>query len=578
MDRQTSFKEEIRKSLISHALVPCTLSILVLIIAFTAVGICLNSRKNVRAGAQFAAEFSQLIDAYSQEAETVSSRISIDAFHNQPKYRVDEVSEIYQFLNHQKIRGDFYLFDSGYQLLFTTNNDSVIEEYLRNHLKGNKNDEASWQKMVFMYDNWNLRRKTPPACVIFRKIKENGIPKGYSGFLLHADSFQTSRSTGDLNIIVTNRFDRVFTEGADRFMNERGKLVSGFSRDRGLFHMDGRWYYNAPSEILDGEVRIYAVSDCTVFIQLILISLMIVVFLFVIMMITICISARTIATKKTDILYEMMEALEEVEKGNLDVKLDICSNDEFEMMGKAFNMMLGSIRHLLSRHRELARENALATVQALESQFNSHFLFNTLESIRYMILFEPKTAETMLVSLSRLLRYSIQRGDEMASLNEETEFADRYLQIMLYRYGERLNYAIHVENSAREIEVPRMILQPLVENSIKYGFADGVVLHVEITAQVTDGELKITVKDDGKGIEEELLDSLKENLTHRHNRSPHIGLYNVHRRIHLLYGGSYGAEIESFPGRGTSVVLTIPVPEMEGEGENIAAESTDCRG
>lgn len=123
--------------------------------------------------------------------------------------------------------------------------------------------------------------------------------------------------------------------------------------------------------------------------------------------------------------------------------------------------MIGSIRHLLARHQELAKENMLATVQILESQFNPHFLFNTLESIRYMIKFGPGEAEKMLVSLSRMLRYSIQNGKDVVTVKEEMDFISRYLQVMLYRYGDRLRYSIDLEEGSRNASIPRMTLQPL---------------------------------------------------------------------------------------------------------------------
>lgn len=562
MKKQTSFKEEIRKSLISHALIPCILSIFVLIIAFTVVGLHLIAKKNIRTCKEFAAGFTELIEGYSKKAEEISGKISISDFRDRTRYRVEEVSEIYQFLNRQEIRGEYYLFDSEYNLLFSTANDSVVEGYVRNHLQGNRNDDESWNKMVFMYDNYNLRRKTPPSCVIFKKIGGKSVTAGYGGFVLSADCFEGSQGTQDLSLIVTNRFERVFTGGPAKFINERGKLEEGVKKEKGIFRMDGRWYFMAPNAVFDGEAKVFAVSDCTAFIQLIVISSEIVVVLAAVMICSIYMSARTIATKKTDIMYDLISALEQVEKGNFDVKLNIQSSDEFETIGNTFNIMLGSIKHLISRHQELARENTLATVQALESQFNPHFLFNTLESIRYMIKFEPKTAEKMIVSLSRLLRYSIQQGEETATLKEEAGFADRYLQIMLYRYGERLKYRIDVDEGVKDIEVPRMILQPIVENSIKYGFGDEENLEITITAGIKEGELEIVVRDDGKGIEEELLENLKENLTHRHNRSEHIGLYNVHRRVHLLYGGKYGAYIESVPEKGTAVKLIIPADEI----------------
>ena len=176
-----------------------------------------------------------------------------------------------------------------------------------------------------------------------------------------------------------------------------------------------------------------------------------------------------------------------------------------------------------------------------------------------MIKFEPKAAEKMIVSLARLLRYSIQHERDTVELREELEFVDRYLQSMLYRYGDRLKYKICIEQQDQLVTVPKMILQPLVENSIKYGFQEDNGLEIIIEGELLKDRLEIRIKDNGCGIEEGLLNSLRENLKSRLNRSEHIGLYNVHRRILLVYGVDWGIRLESRQGEGTTVFLTIPV-------------------
>lgn len=573
MQAHTSFKEEIRKILIEHALISCILSLLVMVLAISGLGLRQIEQRNAQVSQGVAEEFVRMAEDYMQKAEELSGNVSVSQFCEDSKYQVQKISEIYQFLNRQKVRGEFCLFDKDYSLLFSTMKDPVTEDYVRIQLSGTREDDDFWDSLYLMYDNWNLRRSTTPSLVIMRRF---GTAEGYGGFVIRADELEQDSAAQEITLIITNRFDRIFAGGAREFRNDRGKLADSFRREKGLFCTGGHWYFNASTEILDGDVKVFAVYDCTAFVQQILISVVVAAVLAVIMIVTILASARTIAARKTGIMYELIDALKEVERGNLDVKLDIHSNDEFEIMGNTFNIMLGSIRHLISRHQEMSRENTLATIQALESQFNPHFLFNTLESIRYMIKFEPRTAEKMIVSLSRLLRYSIQRGDEMATVDDEIRFADSYLQIMLYRYQERLQYKLDVEEAARHVEVPRMILQPIVENSIQYGMKDEGTLKVEITAAIRDHELHIRIRDNGLGIEPQLLEELKENLAHHHNHSDHIGLYNVHRRIHLLYGGKYGAAIESTPASETVITLVIPLPKEEEKEEERVAEGTDC--
>ena len=385
---------------------------------------------------------------------------------------------------------------------------------------------------------------------------------GYGGFVISAGSFNDYLGNQELSIVITNGFYRIFSENGLAFENDRGKLDEKLRDGSGIKWHKGRCYYISSTQLKE-KTEIIAFSDCTAFMQLIIISFAIVIVLSVTMVITIQISAKTISRDKTEMIGQLVQALGQVEKGDLDVTLDIQGNDEFEVISKSFNMMLGSLRHLISRHQQLAQENMTATVQAMESQFNPHFLFNTLESIRYMIKFEPKAAEKMIVSLARLLRYSIQHERDTVELREELEFVDRYLQIMLYRYGDRLKYKICIEQQDQLVTVPKMILQPLVENSIKYGFQEDNGLEIIIEGELLKDRLEIRIKDNGCGIEEGLLNSLRENLKSRLNRSEHIGLYNVHRRILLVYGVDWGIRLESRQGEGTTVFLTIIAEDEE---------------
>ncbi len=386
---------------------------------------------------------------------------------------------------------------------------------------------------------------------MFQTVVKDGRLQGYSGFVLKADAFKERLGNMEQPVLLINKFNRLFTDGVSRFQNDRGKLVEEFRDGGSMVHLENRWYYTDSVSVLDEEASVQVIYDCTSFVQLCLMSLVLVGFLALAVTLAIYRSAGKVADKKTEIIYDLIGALDQVEKGDLDVSLEITSGDEFERIGHSFNTMIGSIRHLLARHQELAKENMLATVQILESQFNPHFLFNTLESIRYMIKFGPGEAEKMLVSLSRMLRYSIQNGKDVVTVKEEMDFISRYLQVMLYRYGDRLRYSIDLEEGSRNASIPRMALQPIVENSIKYGFGeDRDCLEIRISTRIQNEVLSVIISDDGVGISTELLEKLKANLDQGQNQTDHIGIYNVHKRIRLVYGSGYGVGIDSEMERG----------------------------
>ena len=560
--KQTCFRDEIRKSLIFHALAPCFISLVVLLLVFTAVGSQQIIRKSRAMLEHFSAEFEGVIDSYVDENKKMAGELDVELFKGQPSYKTEAVSDIYRFLNGQVYRGDYYLFDQERNLVFSTNSQPNVIQYIGNYLPWNTTDQNdSKNDCIFIYDNTVIDGRALPAWLMFQTVVKDGRLQGYSGFVLKADAFKERLGNMEQPVLLINKFNRLFTDGVSRFQNDRGKLAEEF-RGGGMVHLENRWYYTGSVSVLDEEASVQVIYDCTSFVQLCLMSLVLVGFLALAVTLAIYRSAGKVADKKTEIIYDLIGALDQVEKGDLDVSLEITSGDEFERIGHSFNTMIGSIRHLLARHQELAKENMLATVQILESQFNPHFLFNTLESIRYMIKFGPGEAEKMLVSLSRMLRYSIQNGKDVVTVKEEMDFISRYLQVMLYRYGDRLRYSIDLEEGSRNASIPRMTLQPIVENSIKYGFGeDRDCLEIRISTRIQNEVLSVIISDDGVGIRTELLEKLKANLDQGQNQTDHIGIYNVHKRIRLVYGSGYGVGIDSEMEKGTVVTLRVPCEE-----------------
>jgi len=560
--KQTCFRDEIRKSLIFHALAPCFISLVVLLLVFTAVGSQQIIRKSRAMLEHFSAEFEGVIDSYVDENKKMAGELDVELFKGRPSYKTEAVSDIYRFLNGQVYRGDYYLFDQERNLVFSTNSQPNVIQYIGNYLPWNTTDQNdSKNDCIFIYDNTVIDGRALPAWLMFQTVVKDGRLQGYSGFVLKADAFKERLGNMEQPVLLINKFNRLFTDGVSRFQNDRGKLAEEF-RGGGMVHLENRWYYTGSVSVLDEEASVQVIYDCTSFVQLCLMSLVLMGFLALAVTLAIYRSAGKVADKKTEIIYDLIGALDQVEKGDLDVSLEITSGDEFERIGHSFNTMIGSIRHLLARHQELAKENLLATVQILESQFNPHFLFNTLESIRYMIKFGPGEAEKMLVSLSRMLRYSIQNGKDVVTVKEEMDFISRYLQVMLYRYGDRLRYSIDLEEGSRGASIPRMTLQPIVENSIKYGFGeDRDCLEIRISTRIQKGVLSVIIADDGVGIRPELLEELKANLDQGQNQTDHIGIYNVHKRIRLVYGSRYGVGIDSKIEEGTVVTLRVPCEE-----------------
>jgi two-component system LytT family sensor kinase len=203
-------------------------------------------------------------------------------------------------------------------------------------------------------------------------------------------------------------------------------------------------------------------------------------------------------------------------------------------------------------HRLEEQEKLLLTarVEALASQINPHFLFNTLTSIQSLIRTNPETARTVIVKLSGLLRRLLRSRDHFVTLREELEAIDEYLDIEVIRFGPQLAVEKQISPDTLDIIVPSMILQPLVENSIKHGFSRKVGGgRIVIRSVRQNGHAIIEVEDDGLGMTEDRLDTA---LTDG------IGLSNVNERLSVIYGATYTVRITSVPNLGTIIRLEIP--------------------
>jgi two-component system LytT family sensor kinase len=203
-------------------------------------------------------------------------------------------------------------------------------------------------------------------------------------------------------------------------------------------------------------------------------------------------------------------------------------------------------------HRLQEQEKLLlaAKIEALANQISPHFLFNTLASISSLIRTQPETARMLIIKLSGLLRRLMRSTDHFVTLREELESIDEYLDIEVVRFGPQLKVDKQISDDTLDVIVPSMILQPLVENSIKHGLSRKVGGgRITITTLVRDGHTIIEVIDDGLGMSEERLE---------HAVGGGIGLSNVNERLRTIYGANYQLKLTSVPGKGTRAAVEIP--------------------
>lgn len=285
-------------------------------------------------------------------------------------------------------------------------------------------------------------------------------------------------------------------------------------------------------------------------------------------------------------IKRLSKAMGQVQKGDFTVRVPNKRKDEIGELTESFNYMLEEINTLIKQvyQEKIAQKNA--EVQALQAQINPHFLYNTLDSVNWMLIDrEEYDISDIILSLAGLMRYSIEDENAFVPLEKEVGYVLCYLKIQKNRLEERLEYSVETEESLEAERVPKLILQPIVENAITHGIEPrNRKGRIRIILKDLGDEMLISVEDNGIGMTQKQLNHLREEVPDIEKEGhTGIGVRNVDRRIRLHYGEAYGIFIESTYGEGTIVSLRIPkdheaVTEGEGKkGESVRNEA-DHRG
>ena len=253
-------------------------------------------------------------------------------------------------------------------------------------------------------------------------------------------------------------------------------------------------------------------------------------------------------------LRQLQAVMQSVDTGEFRKAGNLDATDEIQELAREYDLMVGRIGELIEenvREQELKQKSDL---KALQAQINPHFLYNTLDSIIWMgEMDKSEEVVKMTSALSRLFRISISKGRELIPLRDELEHVRSYLTIQEMRYKNKFRYLIDIPESLMDCTVLKITLQPLVENAIYHGIRnvdyEGLI---EIGGRMDNGDMYLTVRDNGEGMDVDKLAALLE--TNQHG----TGIRNVNERIRLYFGSEYGLSYESTERKGTLITIRIP--------------------
>lgn len=281
--------------------------------------------------------------------------------------------------------------------------------------------------------------------------------------------------------------------------------------------------------------------------------------------------ALWLSSSITGPIRRLVATAKQISKGRMDTKApESDRNDEISILCRAFNGMIDNIQRLMAENINNLEKDRLVKeleLKTLQSQINPHFLFNTLNSISKLAYIEgaPKTSD-LAVSVSRLLRYNLQKLDQAVPLREEVEHVGEYMNIQKARFRDRIKFELDVDERALDGIVPCLTLQPILENAFVHGIEqmeEGALLQLAIRLS-EEGKVEIEIRDNGAGMSRETVQRLLRSVREEAPRfggkgqSTGLGTHNVFKRLHLFFDGRQQIDIDSKEGAGTTVKFTLP--------------------
>lgn len=553
-NKKNSFKHVIKKSFILYSLVPITIITLIfynmLIISF--------SKWSYKDNRDMNEYISQLLEYELSEykndiIELSSNEDTINILLNKQSDSKNIFENIYDKINRKKIKSIFHIYNiKGESVLTNSVNESDENKSKSIYDWGKFRNMNSYpQDVIMRIDKIQINPNVRTIYTIGKAVTYHDRVIGFIEFdILENELSNIISCSADEDIVITDKYNNNIINTNNFLLNKTGKFKSK------EYESENQVITNS---ILNENIYIYTIKN-TAFINKFFITgeIFLGIIFGLLFLVMICV-ANKIAAKNTKSIDILLNGIEYVKQGDLTKKVNITSGDEFEILGEYYNEMIDKVVELIKKNEEEAKIATLAQLKHLESQFNPHFIFNTLEMLRYMIKSNDPKCEKVTLAMARILRYSLDNKTRSTCLNTDIKYIKYYLDIQKLRFGERFDYDIYINEDCEKAIIPKLIIQPIIENSIKYGYQNKENLFIDIYAEQKDGDMLIQISDNGDGMSNDLLHEINKIIKNKNNKSSHIGLYNVQKRISLLYGEKYGIEIDSREGIGTCILIKIPV-------------------
>ena len=545
------------------------LSLSILVFAFLTINInWLIKVESQRTNARIAEVFERQVENYKEGLDALAADSHIlNALMQQTREQTAKANRLlYDFTNSQEIRNVFALVDLQGKIicsnLYKGNQDIFLQSFLYKDLVHEMQEEP--EKIFFVPSRLNYSYNQTGDLLLGRVVMDGQKATGFLFFdLLDEEIYEAVSQYNVDDVILTDQYNNLIFSVGRQSQDSAGKYPAGsfqFEKNRsGTIEINGKQYLIIKSVLGNNEFNLYTLLSLNFQRSIFRYAILFLIIVGLLMLLMLKPLTMLITNKNLSAIEELRKSVIEMGKGNMEYPPLPHVFEEFQELFDTFRQMVQQREDLQKRNSELIERKRLMEISQLEERINPHFVFNVLETLRYEVLIDPAIASDMIMAFANIMRYNLYYGNTIVPLETDIEYVKDYLLLQKMRYNRRLTYSIDIPEALMACRVPKLVIQPIVENSLKHGMKNVESIHVRISASIENEDLKLSVEDNGTGIDPEKLNKIIEDLEMEDLNKEHIGMYNSHRVVQLLYGPPYGLKIESTYGKGTLVTIKLPV-------------------
>ncbi|WP_326511792.1 sensor histidine kinase [Clostridium intestinale] len=444
---------------------------------------------------------------------------------------------------------------------------SKIKELKGSPLWINLDDENN----VFIADNKNPKIAMVRSIIDTNTLEESGLMLICINTSFIQNLYSTDFNTKNSGIFLLDNYNKIITQSDAENILHNGENIQSilpYIHDKKSYNtiwINGEKYLTTFSKVSKSDWTIVSMTrESTLFHNLrsiMFITLAVIISCFVMSFLI----SIFLSSKVTQPINQLLSSMKKAKEGNFREKVNFKYTDELGMLVYEYNDMIDNIKTLIDKVYTLQLKEKEAELKALQAQINPHFLYNTLDMIFWKAeKSNQQEISDMIYALSHLFRITLSKGNEFIPVKSEKDFIEHYLLLQSKRYRDKLIYDIDISDEISNYLIPKLIIQPFVENSIIHGTeADNDLSIIKITGCLSNSYLDFTIEDNGKGIDEDTMNSLLHSSINQERKNTNFqkgyAIGNVNQRLSLYYSDDYKLNIISRINEGTKVELSIPI-------------------